>query len=366
MIRCRFCGSEQGSVVLDAGRQPASDLFPAASEPGPDELYPLRMWMCASCHLAQLVEDPTVPEEPRGQEPEALLRQAADAVGSLAAAGFLQPGSRVVEYTSPHGGDWLPLLTARGLVAAAPDEQADLVVDNISLMHERDQAAALRERVERLTPDGVIAFQYHSLATILSRAQWNALRHGHYAYYSTPALIGMLQAMGLAAVTAAGFPLYGGTVLLVARRGGRPDDRLRQILAEEIEAGVLDAVTAEALQRDCAATSEALASFVRAERAAGRRVVGYSAASRAVALLCRAGIGPELLEVIGDASPAKRGRRMPGSAIPIVDPAALVGTRPDTVVLFVPDLLDEVRRAMPEIEANGGTWVVAEDLVPAR
>ncbi|GAA4673411.1 class I SAM-dependent methyltransferase [Pseudonocardia yuanmonensis] len=366
MIRCRFCGSDQGALVLDAGLQPASDLFPPASDPGPDELHPLRMWMCAGCSLAQLVEDPTVPEEPRGQEPEALLRQAADAVDSLAAAGLLTSGSRVLEYTSPHGGDWLHLLTARGLVPAGPGEKADLVVDNIGLMHEPDQATALRERVDRLAPGGTLVLQYHSFATILEHGQWNALRHGHYAYYSTPALVGMLSSLGLSAVTAFRFPLYGGTVLLVATLGGSPDARLDRLLAEEIEAGAVDPRAASLLQRDCSATSEALATFLAAERTAGRRVAGYSAASRAVALLCRAVVGPDLLELIGDASPAKAGRRMPGSAVPIVAPAELVDAKPDSVILFVPDLLDEVRRAMPEIEANGGTWVVAEDLARAR
>ena len=37
--------------------------------PVPVPVYPLRMWLCASCALAQLMADLTVPEEPRGTEP---------------------------------------------------------------------------------------------------------------------------------------------------------------------------------------------------------------------------------------------------------------------------------------------------------
>ena len=36
--------------------------------------------------------------------------------------------------------------------------------------------------------------------------------------------------------------------------------------------------------------------------------------------------------------------------------------RPDRVLLFVPDLLPEVRRAMPEVEDNGGRWVVMDPM----
>lgn len=89
----------------------------------------------------------------------------------------------------------------------------------------------------------------------------------------------------------------------------------------------------------------------------GHRVLGYSAASRSVALLWGAGLTPALLPAIADAAPAKLGRRLPGSGIPVIAPAELVAARPDAVLLFVPDLLSEVRKSLPQIEASGGRWV---------
>ena len=50
---------------------------------------------------------------------------------------------------------------------------------------------------------------------------------------------------------------------------------------------------------------------------------------------------------------------MPGTDIPIIAPDELVAARPDVVLLFVSDLLEEVRAALPQIEAAGGTWVDA-------
>ena len=59
---------------------------------------------------------------------------------------------------------------------------------------------------------------------------------------------------------------------------------------------------------------------------------------------------------------------MPGTDIPIVSPARLADYRPAAVVLFLADLLPEVRAAFPEVEAAGGRWVVADALgsIPAR
>jgi hypothetical protein len=365
---CRACGGGSGDVVLDLGEQPASDYFPRYDEPGPDPVYPLQMWLCTSCGLAQLMTDPTVPEEPKGAEPAALVAQAADAVDRVAAAGLLPTGARVAEYGSPHGGSWIDLLTARGLTPVTDGGEADVIIDCFGMMHAADQGAALRERSARLAPGGTLLLQFHSLAAIAAQGQWNALRHGHYAYYSATALTTMLARAGLRPSTAWHFSLYGGTVLLAAghdrdeRGAAGPDATVRALLAEEAHAGITSPAVVGGLQREVGAQGDALHRWLTAQRAAGRSVLGYSAASRAVALLCSAGVDAELLPAVADASPGKRGLRMPGTTIPVISPGELTAAPPDAVLVFVPDLIPEVSKAYPEIEAAGGAWVDASAL----
>ena len=359
-VACRFCRGTDGDLVLDLGDQPSSELFPRRADPGPDPLLPLRMWLCAGCGLAQLVGADGVAEEPLGTEPAALARQRATALARLVADSVLPSGGTVAEYPSPHGGTWLPELGEHGLVPVDGDGPADVVVDAcFGLMHAPDQRAALAERAARLAPGGVLLLQYHCLGAIVDGLQWNALRHGHYAYYSTPALVGMLPEVGLSAVTAHRYPLYGGTVLLVARHAGVPDAALAEVVDGEEGSGVRDPDAVGTLQRSVARTATWLRGTLEAERAAGRRVYGYCAASRAVALLRVAGLDTGLLTAVADASPDKHGRRMPGTDIPIISPEELVAARPDVVLLFVSDLLDEVRAALPQVEATGGRWVDA-------
>jgi hypothetical protein len=322
------------------------------------------MWLCSSCGLAQLLEDPTIAEEPRATEPAALVAQAADAVERVAAAGLLPAGDVVAEYGSPHGGSWLGLLAARGLVLADPGESADVIVDCFGMMHAAGQYAALAERTARLRPGGVLLLQYHSLNTIIRQGQWNALRHGHYAYYSTSALTAMLARHGFSPRTAWRFDLYGGTVLLAAGRDSDSrapaDSSVQAIAAEEARTAVRDPETIRGLQRDAAVHAKRLHDWLVHQRSAGSTLIGYGAASRAVALLLQAQVDRTLLPAIVDASPAKQGLRMPGTDIPIVGPAELAARHPDSVLLFVSDLLTEVRAAFPEVEAGGGRWVDAE------
>jgi hypothetical protein len=371
---CRACRGTAGHLVLDLGDQPACDYFPAAGDPGPDPVHPLAMWLCSSCGLAQLVADPTVPEEPRGAEPAALVAQAADAVRAIAAAGLLAGAGRVAEYGSPHGGSWLGLLADRGLDPVPDGEPADVVLDCFGMMHAADQAGALAQRAARVAPGGVLLLQYHALETILRLGQWNALRHGHYAYYSTTALTAMLAAQGLRPVRAWSFELYGGTVLLAARRAGEaarapaggpasePDSELQALLAADAATGVCDPAAFAGLQASVLGSARALHAWLAAQRAAGRAVLGYGAASRAVALLRSAGADRALLPAVADASPAKQGLRMPGTDIPVIDPAQIAGRRPDDMLLFLSDLMPEVRASFPEVEAAGGRWVDVETL----
>src|SRR5215469_13791457 len=265
-IACRACRGHTGHLVLDLGEQPACDYFPPCDNPGPDPVYPLQMWLCSSCGLAQLAVDATVPEEPRGAEPAALVAQAEDAVRRVAAAGLLPAIGRVAEYGSPHGGSWLGLLADRGLSAVGGTEQADVILDCFGMMHAADQAAALSERAARLAPGGVLLLQYHSLDTIIRLGQWNALRHGHYAYYSATALVAMLAAAGLSLRTSWTFDLYGGTVLLAACRDADdgpsgpagPDGTIGALLAAEQRTGITNPAVLRGLQSEVTARANAL------------------------------------------------------------------------------------------------------------
>lgn len=366
MSECRGCGGARLHRVLDLGTVPPADYFPPADEPldGSEASHPLAMDLCETCGLAQLAEDDTVTSEPRGVEPQALRDQARDAVSRVAASGFLT-GETVREFGSPHGGTWLPLLeqcdvTSRPEGTAAG---ADIVLDCFGIMHEPDQRAAFAERAAATAPAGVLLLQYHSLSAIVTGGQWNALRHGHFAYYSLPAVCRLLVEAGMRPVTAWTFELYGGTTLLAAvhERSARASEPVIEHMCLA-EARFTDPAKVATLQAAADGRVAALRAHLDAQRASGKRVFGYGAASRAVAMFARAGLDRGLLAAVADASPAKQGRRMPGTDIPIIAPEDLVAAHPDQVVLTLPDLLPEVSARLPEL---AGRWVT-DDWIATR
>ncbi len=338
--------------MLDLGTQPSADSYPEAGEAV--ALTPLRMGRCEECRLAQLLEDPGRREEPLGVEPEALTRQAVAAVDWLLESDVVPSGATFVEFDSPHGGGWRELLTAAGAVDRTDDPDAtdvDLVVDVFGLMHEADQRAALADRTTRLAPGGVLAIQFQSLDRIVELGQWNALRHGHMAYYSRNVMFRMLWSLRTPPFSAHEFPLYGGTDLLLARAGGS------SFAGAPLD---VDSTPLAELAHDSATDLHA---WLTRQRSRGVTVVGYGAASRTTPLLNAAGVTADLLPGVVDASTGKQGRVVPGADVPIGDPAVLRTNPPDVVLLFLADLLDEVRRAYPEVEASGGRWAVADPTV---
>jgi hypothetical protein len=354
MTSCRGCGGTRQSTVLDLGSVPAADEFPPREQRvgASESAHPLQMVLCDDCALAQLAEDDTVRSEPRGVEPQALRDQAELAVEAVAKAGWLS-GTTVREFGSPHGGSWLPLLTERGFSEA---QRADVVLDCFGIMHDPDQRAAFAMRASITNPRGVLLLQFHSLTTMVQLEQWNSLRHGHFAYYSLTSLTKLLGFTGMSVADAWEFDLYGGTVLVAAVHGRtQPTERVHEILEREARLGVTDASVVGRLQRAAGDHGRRLRDWLEDERRLDRKVYAYGAASRAVALFSLAGVDRRLIAAVADASPAKQGRRMPGTDVVIISPDELVAARPDKVFLTLPDIYAEVATQFPQLS---GSWVV--------
>jgi len=88
-------------------------------------------------------------------------------------------------------------------------------------------------------------------------------------------------------------------------------------------------------------------------------VLAYGAAAKGCTLLNYAGLRPDLLAAVADASPHKQGRFLPGSRIPVASPEQLLAARPDFVLLLPWNLRAELETQLAAIRGWGGQFVVA-------
>ena len=89
-------------------------------------------------------------------------------------------------------------------------------------------------------------------------------------------------------------------------------------------------------------------------------IIGYGAAAKGNTFLNYAGVKVDLIEYVADRNPAKQGKWMPGSRIPIVDEAHLQASKPDFVVILPWNLQDEVADQLAYIRQWGAKFVVVQ------
>jgi hypothetical protein len=91
----------------------------------------------------------------------------------------------------------------------------------------------------------------------------------------------------------------------------------------------------------------------------GKSVAAYGAAAKGNTLLNYAGVRSDLLPYVVDKSPAKQGKFLPGSRIPIVTEDVLRANKPDFVLILPWNIRCEVVKQLAYISEWGGRFVSA-------
>jgi dTDP-4-dehydrorhamnose 3,5-epimerase len=356
-FKCRGCGSKDTGPVVDLGAQPCADYFPPVDTAGEDPRWPLELWLCRTCTLVQLGPvEPQLPEPPLAIESATSLAHAETSVKEILRDHPEIAGKVVYEFASHHGGSWLGHLQAAGCRIAEGDQRADLVVDVHGIAHEPAVGEMLRLRADRLAPSGLLVLEFHHLLPLVEGNQFDTIRHGHWSYLSLGAVVRLAAIHELVVVSVREVNLFGGSLQVMLRHesaGIGADDSVRDVLSREAAAGIDGEPRLTTLHEHAVTAASALHDLLAGYKADGRSVVAYGAPSKAPVLLDLAKVGPDLLPFTVDASPAKHGRRIPGSGVPIRSVDDLRAAQPDVVLVLTWDIVDEV---MSQLEANGAGW----------
>ena len=138
-----------------------------------------------------------------------------------------------------------------------------------------------------------------------------------------------------------------------------PAASVAALLHQECEAGLQSLDLYRGFQSRAERIKDDLLLFLIEQKRAGKRVAGYGAAAKGNTLLNFAGVGPDLLPFVCDAAPAKQGKFMPGSHIPIKEPAVLDAQPPDYLIILPWNIAAEVRQQLAHLERSGTRFVTA-------
>ncbi|MCC6007836.1 MAG: methyltransferase domain-containing protein [Rhodobacteraceae bacterium] len=400
-MKCRHCATPLRDVFLDLGAAPPSNAYlsPQALR-GPETHYPLRLFVCGTCRLVQ-TEDFAAAEELFSADyayfsstSRGWLAHAA-AYASMATARLgLGPGAHVVEVASNDGyllrnfvEAGIPCLgieptdsTAAAAEAlgipvlreffgealarqlAADGRQADLIAGNNVYAHVPDINDFTRGLAALLKREGVVTLEFPHLMRLVEHGQFDTVYHEHFSYLSLLSVRRIFAAAGLRVFDVEELATHGGSLRIWGCLEGASHAEcpsVAALAAEEDRRGMGGDAFYHGFQARAERIKDDLLRFLLQARAEGTRVAGYGAAAKGNTLMNFAGIRPDLLPFVCDAAPAKQGRFLPGSRIPVLAPQALHDDPPDYVLILPWNIAEEVMAQLAPLRAHGTRFVTA-------
>jgi SAM-dependent methyltransferase len=388
--------------LVDLGSAPPSNAYLTEQTlHAPEKWFPLRVLVCEHCWLAQ-TEDFSRARELFDADyayfsgfSNSWLAHCERYVADMAASFGLGSSSHVVEVAA-NDGYLLQYVQARGIPCtgveptastaaaarakgiaivqdffgvglakeiAAQGGQADLTVANNVLAHVPDINGFVEGFAHLLKPDGVATFEFPHLMRLIDQNQFDTIYHEHYSYLSLTAVQHIFAANGLAVFDVEELPTHGGSLRVYAQRGdsGRrpPTGRVDESLTRETQAGMGRTAYYAGFQDQANRVKDDFLSFLLEARHQGKRVAAYGAAAKGNTLMNYAGVRPDLIPYVVDRNPAKQGKFMPGSRIPIFDETRLEADKPDYVFILPWNLKTEVMAQLDYIHEWNGQFVIA-------
>jgi SAM-dependent methyltransferase len=400
-MNCRHCGTPLTHTFVDLGFAPPSNAYLTEADLSkPEKYYPLKVKVCDQCWLVQ-TEDYADADElfsadyayfsststgwlvhakryakqmtlQLGLNADSFVIEVASNDGYLlknfVEAGIpclgIEPTASTAEAAEQLG---IPVLReffgeALGQQLAQEGKQADLIVGNNVYAHVPDINDFTKGLKAALKPDGTITLEFPHLMRLIEDAQFDTIYHEHFSYLSLFTVSQIFESAGLRVWHVEELPTHGGSLRIFschADDARQITEAVRRILQEEAQRGMQTLAPYVEFQPRADRIKNDLLEFLIQQKKAGKTIAAYGAAAKGNTLLNYAGVKPDLLPFVYDAAAAKQNKYMPGSHIPILNPAAIVNAKPDYVLILPWNLHTEITAELNYIREWAGLFVTA-------
>jgi SAM-dependent methyltransferase len=400
-LKCRHCSSPLEQTFLDLGFAPPSNAYLTAGDLArPEKYYPLKVKVCTFCWLVQ-TEDYAQADELFSADyayfsstSTGWLAHASSYAQDIIGRLQLTANSHVMEIAS-NDGYLLRNFVAAGIpclgieptasTAAAAEklgipvvreffgealgkrlttngQSADLIIGNNVYAHVPDINDFTRGLKAALKPGGTITLEFPHLMRLIEQTQFDTVYHEHFSYLSLYTVERIFKSAGLRIFDVEQLSTHGGSLRVFgcqAEDNRASTSAVTALLADEAARGLQTPATYQNFQARANKVKDDLLGFLIEQKRSGKKVAAYGAAAKGNTLLNYAGVKPDLLPFVCDASEAKQGRYMPGSHVPILPPSALAKTVPDYVLILPWNIAAEVKQQNAALTAQGAKFVTA-------
>jgi len=389
---CQVCGSENLEPVIDLGHQPLCDTLLAQSQLSqPETYFPLRLFRCIGCSLAQLdyaVEGSVVyhPEYPYRSGVTRELAEHQDSLASDVVQQFSVSENSLVVDIGSNDGTLLSGFRKLGMrtVGVEPTNIAQIArtENRIETLQAFFSESTAEEIVEQhgsatvvtatnvlahmtalgdvmrgvsalLDEGGVFVSESHYLLEIIKLVQYDTIYHEHLRSYSLRSLVRLFEQFDFSIVDARLVNRYAGSIRVCAVKGRdqRPNRSVSKMLKAEEDFGLYERETYDHFRERSQKAKNDLLRLATKCQDRGELFVANSCPGRGSTLVNYTGITRELMPYICE-QPAslKLGLYLPGAHIPVVENCRLIEEQPDYVLLLAWHYADTITK---ELRARG-------------
>ncbi len=399
--RCRICGNERLSAVLDLGEQVLTGRFPRPDEPDPTR-GPLELVRCDGadparhCGLLQLsctydlgeMYGPTYGY--RSALSQTMVRHLSDVTEE--ALGLAQPTvDDAVLDIGCNDGTLLKFYEGLGLnrvgidpssarFASAFPADCQLIVDffsadkvravvgetkfkiitSIAMFYDIDDPTAFMGEVRSLLArDGIWVFEQAYARRMIENVAYDSVCHEHLNYYNLRQIQWMAEKAGLQLLDVSVNDINGTSFRVIAAR----DDAALPSRAGRLQSLRADEARYEAEQpyqafgANVVSRRDELRRFFDRVRRQKQSALGYGASTKGNVVIQYCGLNADDLPAIAEKHPGKYGHVTPASRIPIISEADARARKPDFFVVFPWHYRAEIVRREARYMDEGGALV---------
>lgn len=397
---CRFCGEELKVNFVDLGMSPiCNDLIKPEQLNHMEPFYPLHAFVCEKCFLVQ-IEEYVSPKEIFNDYTyfssysDSWLKHAkayADKMTNLLGLnenskvvelasndGYLlqyfvekkipvmgiEPAANVAEFAMKKGINTLVKFFGAETAKEAAERfgKADLLLGNNVLAHVPNINDFVSGMKILLKPQGTITMEFPHLMRLMEQNQFDTIYHEHFSYLSLIAVEKVFAYHGLELFDVEELPTHGGSLRIYAKH---MEDNTRTVSENivnlrnrELNAGFNKTEIYSEFEEKVKDTKRKILDFLIKAKAENKTIAGYGAPGKGNTLLNYCGIRTDFVDYTVDRSPHKQGHYLPGTLIPIYDPAKIKETKPDYIFILPWNLKDEIMNQLSYVREWGAKFVV--------
>ena len=383
-MECRFCKTTLTHTFVDLGNTAIANAFLSSSNLlEPEMTFPLKVMVCGKCFLVQTINyedkkniftadyvyfssvskgwiehckryvEQIVPRLHLDQD--SLVIEVASNDGYLLQffkeAGIpclgIEPTKNTADIAIGKGIETIIEFFDEQLAAQLLDENrlADLVIGNNVLAHVPNLIAFVKGLKTVLKNNGTMTFEFPHFLRLIEKNEFDTIYHEHFSYFSLYSVNEIFAAHELAIFDVEELPTHGGSLRIYVKHLSDPRERttrVEKLLEHEISLGMNDLKYYTGFQTRVNNCKHKFLHFITGEKLDGTTISAFGAAAKGNTFLNYCGVKSDLVEFVVDETPAKQGKYLPQSHIPVFPLDKIQQYRPGVIIILPWNFREEI------------------------